>query len=403
MLSASKYQNLLFEQASTLGISSLSEQEITTSFSNYQAIVAAIETSDDSSISFAEFVDLALYQPLYGYYVSGKEVLGDAGDFITAPEISPLFGYALLESIKTTLKQSAGHIYEFGGGSGKLAKAILEYAHNSNIPIESYNIIEVSPALIDTQKNTLATINDITNQPVEINWCEQLPDEIDGCVIANEVLDAIACHRVKKHNSTILENRIVLEQGILTSTWLPPRSPEVIEWLSNHHDKLDWQDNNIVEIAPWRSAWLKTVSDKLRHGAMVFIDYGYSADQFFHQQRVAGTVKCFIRQTSNDHYLSLLGLQDITSHVNFSELSLAAEQAGLTLTGFTEQGQWIIESGVLNFKMSDSLVERTEQAYAIQQLTMPQNMGEIVKVIAFSRQLPDNAQPKISSRLVSRL
>ena len=120
----------------------------------------------------------------------------------------------------------------------------------------------------------------------------------------------------------ILENRIINENGQLVSAWRTPVSDEVVEWLDLNRDKVNWHEGNIVEISPWRNAWLKTIAEKLSSGAIVLSDYGYVADHFFHPQRTSGTVKCFARQTSNDKYLSLVGLQDITSHVNFSEILL---------------------------------------------------------------------------------
>ena len=158
MLSESAYLELLTEQSEQIAVSGLSAEEIATSLANYQTIIKSVEASPTWSISFAEFVNLALYQPGHGYYVSGKPVIGQSGDFITAPEISPLFGQALLETIKPSLLASGGHIYEFGGGTGKLARSVIGYCLDNNIAIESYNIIEVSPAFIDIQQQTLQSI-----------------------------------------------------------------------------------------------------------------------------------------------------------------------------------------------------------------------------------------------------
>lgn len=396
----SDYQSMIKAQCESLDLPLPSNEELEVSFDNFQAICEHINRSSRQCISSADFIKMALYLPGSGYYVAGKPILGESGDFITAPEISSIFSRAIAEVIRPTLTELNGVIVEFGAGTGALAEVLM---HCLNNEIKEYVIMEVSPALRMTQQARLHSI--AKNLSIKLRWIDsigQLPKQ--AMVFANEVLDAIPSYCFRINSNEFEELAVTLQDGHFSCIWRPVFSDDLQQWLQQHADKHDWQPDVMYEAAPWRSSWLASIARQMTQCAMLLIDYGYGADEFYHQQRQQGSLQCFYRHRRHNKFHYLTGLQDITSHVNFSELSFTADEDGLQVSGFTSQAQLMLQSGVLEqLQLSDDLTGRLKLSQALQKLMMPGEMGETIKAIAFTKGISENARPKLSSELLTRL
>ncbi len=399
-LSFSQYQQLIQTQCDLLALALPSPSELKIGHHNHQIILQAIDAADDNKISFAEFVNLALYHPTSGYYTSGKAILGADGDFITAPEISDVFSLAMARSIAPALAEVGGHVIEFGAGSGAMASTLLKALGDD---IRSYTIVEVSPSLRARQEETFRA-QQLNYQSV-VNWITEFPKQpVDAVVLGNELLDAIPPHRLQWRAEGFVEEFIVANESSFQSTWQAVSSDALLDWLALHKDKVHWQEGVIYEASPWRGGWLKSVAEMLNKGLVLLMDYGYHADDFFSGERTKGTVNCFYRHHSHSEYLYLTGLQDITSHVNFSELCFVAESAGLTFEAYSTQTDLILQSGVLQqLESIDDTARRLRLSQALQKLMLPGQMGSLIKAIAFSRNIGQNAASHLPKQLNSRL
>ena len=397
----SDYQTIIQRQCEQLKVAMPDESELQFGFHNHQALAAEIKNSPHQALSYADFVQLAQYHPESGYYSSGRIPFGQTGDFTTAPELSNVFSQAVAETIAPTLDAVNGRVIEFGAGSGKMAAEMITQLGDR---IQQYCIVEVSAALKQLQKETLQQQGIDCEQTVR--WLTQLPEQpVTATVIGNELLDAIPAHRFKVDlQGEFFEQMITLQDDEFAVAWQPVISEVLQLWLQQHRDKVDWQADVIYEASPWRSGWVNSVSDLLSSGSIVLLDYGYAAEEFFNPDRTSGTVQCFYRHQQHEQFFWLTGLQDITSHVNFSELCMAFESNGFELSGFTNQADLLLNSGVLEQLPADrDLVAQARLSQSLQKLMMPGEMGEVVKAIAFSKNIAQNAQPKISSLLASRL
>lgn len=399
-LSFAKYQQLIQNQCDSLTVAVPTESELKFGYENHRAILQAIDAAGEKKISFSDFVNLALYHPTSGYYTSGKTVLGADGDFITAPEISDVFSLAVARSIAPAVTEVGGHIIEFGAGSGAMAATLLKFF---GAEIQSYTIVEISPSLRARQEETLRQ-QQLNYQSV-VNWITELPEQpVDAVVLGNELLDAIPAHRFQWRPEGFFEEFIVARESTFQSTWQAVSSGALLQWLALHQDKVDWHEGCVYEASPWRNGWVNSVAALLNRGMVLLLDYGYHADDFFSGERTKGTVNCFYRHHSHSEYRYLTGLQDVTSHVNFSELCFAAESAGLTLEAYATQTDLILQSGVLQqLETIDDTAKRLKLSQALQQLMMPGQMGSLIKAIAFSRNIGQNAASNIPKQLNSRL
>lgn len=344
-------------------------------------IRAQIESAD-GWISFARYMELALYAPQLGYYSAGAHKFGAGGDFVTAPELTPLFGQTLANPVVDLMQASRPSVLELGAGSGQLAADLMtELLHRQQLP-EQYAILDLSSDLRERQQATLrARLPQLFNRFV---WLDELPHNFAGVVIANEVLDAMPVHLVRWQESEICERGVSLDAaGFLQ--WAE-RSAHGLVLDSALH--LPVAPPYVSEINLAATAWVKAWSERLAHGALLLIDYGFPRAEYYHPQRSQGTLMCHYRHHTHTDPLWLPGLNDITAHVDFTAVAEAAAASGLTLGGYTSQASFLMNCGLLELLArcgdSDSVVY-VKAAAAVQKLISPAEMGEMFKVMALTR------------------
>ncbi len=334
-------------------------------------------------IPFSRFMELALYAPGLGYYSAGARKFGAAGDFVTAPEISPLFGRTLARQIAEIMVHSTPHIIELGAGSGQLAVDVLgELERQACLP-ERYDILEVSADLRQRQQALLQQhLPHLINR---VHWLDALPDSISGVVVANEVLDALPVHLLRWKDGRIFE-RGVASEGDHVFVW-QERLLEIPALLAIAQ-QIVVPDDTLSEISLAARGLVSSLSERLRQGVLLFIDYGFGAREYYHEQRVCGTLMCHYRHHAHDDPFFLPGLQDITAHVDFTAAAEAAIDAGLHLYGYTTQAHFLINCGITDLLAQtdpESVRDYLPLSAQLQKLTSPAEMGELFKVIALGK------------------
>jgi SAM-dependent MidA family methyltransferase len=332
-------------------------------------------------IGFARFMDLALYAPGLGYYVAGAAKLGGEGDFVTAPEVSPLFGRTLARQVAQLLERSAGQVLELGAGSGTMAADVLGELQNIDRLPQRYLILETSPQLVERQQRTLQERHPALKDRIE--WISALPENFDGVVIANEVLDALPVHLVAWRQDGLYERGVGWKDGFV---WLERPLPPGT--LRSAADAIGAQADYVSEIPLVAPALVRSLSAALRKGALLLIDYGFGRREYYHPQRSLGTLMCHYRHRAHDDPFFLPGLQDLTAHVDFTAIAEAGIDAGLNILGYTTQAQFLINSGItqlLEQYSEDAAAPRFALTAGVQKLLSPAEMGELCKVIALGR------------------
>ena len=335
-------------------------------------------------ISFARYMELALYAPGLGYYTAGAHKLGAAGDFITAPELSPLFGRTVARQVAEIIASSAPHVLELGAGSGKLAADMLgELERLGSLP-DSYSILEVSADLRARQQALLQ--KRLPQLADRVHWLDALPETFSGAIVANEVLDALPVHLVRWQDSALNEIGVAwTEHGFI---WQEHAITDVT--LRQAAQQISVPDNYTSEICLAARGLVNSLASRLTQGAMLFIDYGFGAREYYHPQRSSGTLMCHYRHFAHDDPFYLPGLQDITAHVNFTDIAECGIDAGLDLMGYTTQAFFLINCGItelLQDTSPENLREYLPLSAQLQKLTSPAEMGELFKVIAFGKKL----------------
>jgi SAM-dependent MidA family methyltransferase len=333
-------------------------------------------------IPFSRYMELALYAPGLGYYTAGSHKIGSAGDFVTAPEMTPLFGVTLAQQLAELLPQTGGTIYEFGAGSGRLAADLLHELQRIECLPSRYCIIDLSPDLIERQQQTLASAHPQLMERIE--WLSQLPEELDGIVIGNEVLDAMPCELI--HWSPEPLQRGVRENGNGFSWQDRPIHDLHLRQQAGHAGI--HSGDYLSEINLNNQAFIQTLAMQMKRGAILLIDYGFPQHEYYHPQRSQGTLIGHYRHHTVDDPFYLPGLTDLTCHVNFTSLAQTGIDAGLDLIGYTSQAQFLINCGITEaLQTLDPADIKTwaPQAGAVQKLLSPAEMGELFKVIGFSR------------------
>ena len=322
-------------------------------------------------ISFARYMELALYEPGLGYYVSGARKLGAGGDFVTAPELSPLFGRTLARQVAQLL-QPGEAILEFGAGSGALARTVLR---DLAVP---YFILETSPELKQRQQETLGS---------SVQWIDRLPGRFRGVMIANEVVDAMPVHALAWTRAGILERGVCANEGQLA--WSDrPAEGSILDHVNSLEIEIPPSGRYESEFALFARAWMRSLGRFLERGAILVIDYGFPAREYFHPQRSMGTLACHYRHRVHDDPFYLPGLQDVTAHVDFSALARAAADAGLEVLGYANQAQFLVNCGITELLAEENPADAKAylpQAAAAQKLLSPAEMGELFKVLAVGR------------------
>lgn len=336
-------------------------------------------------ISFSRYMELALYAPGLGYYSAGTKKFGAAGDFVTAPEISPLFARTLARQVAQVLATTGGDVLELGAGTGRLAaQLLLELQQLDTLP-RSYLILEVSAHLRVVQQETLAA-----SLPVDllsrVEWLDALPDAFIGLVLGNEVLDALPVHIVAWRDSGVFERGVAWDDGRLVWQERALTDGALLE----NAQQLALPPGYISEICLAAFALIASLARMLQRGALLFVDYGFPRREYYHPQRASGTLMCHYRQHAHDDPLFQPGLQDITAHVDFTAVAEAGESHGLELIGYTTQAQFLINCGIIDLLSAVSPADMAAYlpyASQAQKLLSPSEMGELFKVIAFGKNL----------------
>ncbi len=334
-------------------------------------------------ISFAEFMALALYAPDLGYYNTQTPKFGKEGDFITAPEISPLFAQCVAEPFIQVLKKiPEGSILELGAGSGIFAKNILlALAAAKQLP-EQYYILEISPALREQQKKLLSTCDETIFSRVV--WINQHPENFSGVIFANELFDALSVHCFAIENG-IKERCVAWENNQFVFISTEP----TIE-LTKKITPLNLPEGYRSEINFTSEEKIQTIARSLKQGVFLIMDYGYGRNEYYHPDRSCGTLMCFYQHHRHDNPFVHVGLQDITAHVDFTSIAENATACGMSLLGYTTQAAFLMDCGLLEKPFSSlSEIERIHQTQGIKKLILPSEMGEIVKVMAVSKNFSD--------------
>ena len=322
-------------------------------------------------ISFARYMELALHEPGLGYYAGGSRKLGAGGDFVTAPEISPLFGRALARQVAQLLEPGEA-VLEFGAGSGALAETLLA---DLSCP---YFILETSPELRDRQQQRLGG---------DVRWLDHLPQKFRGVMLANEVVDAMPVHALAWTRAGLVERGVCANEGQLAwSDRAADRS--IVAGARDIAIGIPPSGRYESELALFARAWMRSLGRLLERGALLVIDYGFPQREYFHPQRSMGTLACHYRHHVHGDPFYLPGLQDITAHVDFSALARAAAEGGLEVLGFAHQAQFLINCGITDLLAEIDPADTKRflpAASALQKLLSPAEMGELFKVLAVGK------------------
>lgn len=350
--------------------------------------IAAEIARHDGAISFTRFMELALYAPDLGYYSGGAAKLGAPGDFVTAPEISSLFGAALARVVAPLMAQSAPAILEFGAGTGKLARDVLTALAAEGVQVASYAIMELSGELRARQQEALKDFP-------QVRWLDDFPDAFDGVVLANEVLDAMPVALVRKDAGGWRELMVTVEQGEFA---LVPRAPDaaLAAHIARQVPEADLlPDGYLTEVHPVACGFMGSLARMVGKGAAILLDYGFPAHEYYLDQRMGGTLMCHYRHHAHPEPFYLPGLQDITAHVDFTAMALAAQDAGLDVLAYMNQASFLLGAGIGELLLErhdpSDLLRYLPQSNALQKLVSPAEMGELFKVLVVGRgvTLPD--------------
>lgn len=338
-------------------------------------------------IDFAQFMHMALYTPELGYYSGGSKKFGKEGDFITAPEITALFGQTLAIQVEQVLSQLANpEIIELGAGTGKLAGDLLLALEKLEQLPRRYYILEVSNHLRQIQQETLQK-QLAPHLMQKIVWLEALPEAFTGVVLANEVLDAIPVHLVAATAKGLHERGVTLQSDEFVWQDKPLVNHGLIDLTIDYPMPQDY----LTEFCPAANGLIASLASTLKQGAIIMIDYGFAAAEYYHPQRNQGTLMCHYQHYAHSNPLIYIGLQDITAHVNFTAIAQTALDNGLQVAGFTTQAQFLINCGItelLNQVPAEDMAQYLPLVSAVQKLMSPAEMGDLFKVIALTKELP---------------
>ncbi len=350
------------------------------------ALIRADIAAHGGWIPFARYMELALYAPGLGYYTAGARKLGREGDFVTAPEMTPLFGQTLARQAAEVLESGADQIIEIGAGSGALAASLLAELEKLGRLPRNYYILEVSPDLRERERDLLAA--KVPHLLETVAWLNRLPTLYSGLIVANEVLDAMPVHVVRGADAGVEEGGVALKDGALAWEFRLAGAE-----LRAAAEALGLPAGYRSEIQLVACGFVRTLAQALARGVILLVDYGFPAHEYYHAQRGDGTLMCHYRHRAHADPFFLPGLQDITSHIDFSAVARAGREAGLELLGYTGQANFLINCGITDIMLRispEDVRAYAPQAAAAQQLLSPSEMGELFKVIAFGK---DYAQP----------
>ena len=329
-------------------------------------------------IPFDRYMQLVLYTPQLGYYAASARKFGDSasgGDFVTAPEISPLFAQALAQQIAQLFEQVPARIVEFGAGSGVLARDLMAELARRGVGLESYSIVEVSSDLADRQRTRL--------QGLPVNWLRAPPDAFEGVMLANEVLDVMPVKLFVKRGNMTFERGVVNRHGAGFAFDERRADEDLAAAVAAIEAEQDaFPDGYASEVNLTAEGWMRSSGQWLALGALLVIDYGFPRREYYHPQRLMGTVMCHFRHHAHSDPLWMAGLNDVTAHVDFSAMASAAHASGLDVMGYTSQAHFLLNCGVLDQLQTQHTARNSA---ALHRLVSEAEMGELVKVLVVGR------------------
>ena len=342
--------------------------------------------SNDGWISFDRFMELALYDPEFGYYTGSLRKFGEKGDFVTASEISSFFAKTLSIQFKEIFRSLDKNIIEIGAGSGKFALEVIQSLDSENI--DHYFILEISHSLRKHQYDLL-----IKHLPPhlfsKVLWIDEIPQEYRGIVFCNELLDALPVDLIKKVSGVYCQKGVGLENDLFI--W---KDKPIIDLTIYDHINLEsLPDDYLIEDAIHIKSWINKINESIAKGVVIIIDYGFNHSEYFHEQRSQGTLMCHFKHHAHDNPLIQVGIQDITSHVNFSYVAREASNIGLNINGFISQANFLINCGILELlekvNIEDSALYM-KSVSEIQKLLSPSEMGDLFKVMIIEKSMDIN-------------
>ncbi len=359
-----------------------------------QKIMAEI-ASKGGWMPFSRYMEMALYEPSMGYYSAGSHKLGAGGDFTTAPELSPLFGAAIVETLLPILEglKAQGlpaQIMEFGAGTGKLAESILTRLHDLDFDLDHYDIIEISPDLAQRQEERLKQVIEKLALSTQCHWLSSLPNNFKGIILANEVIDAIPCDAIIFQNGFWYQQGVAVIDGKLAwSTGQPVEQSLLPETLLTGN----FSEGYVTELHAPANAWMRHVAKQLDTGLFLTFDYGFPESEYYHAQRLEGTLMAHHRHHAIQDPFHLPGLCDLTTHVEWSQIALSALEEKVDDVYLSNQASYLLDAGIGDIALEIGDPGNPEIflpiSNSLQKLLSEAEMGELFKVFAFSKKLSD--------------
>ncbi len=358
-----------------------------------KAKIASQIASHGGWVPFSRYMEMALYEPGMGYYSAGAHKLGAGGDFTTAPELSPLFGAAICSTLIPVLeglqrKGLPAQILEFGAGTGKLATSILTRLQDLGFTLDSYSIIEISPDLAQRQKERIQKTVKELDIPTQCEWLSELPKNFSGVILANEVIDAIPCDTIIYQNGFWYSHGIAFENNKLTwKTGSPVEQSLLPETLLTSN----FPEGYVTELHTPAIAWMHQVAKHLDSGLFLTFDYGFPESEYYHSQRIEGTLMAHYRHHAIQDPFYLPGLCDLTTHVEWSQIARAALAENTDDVYLTNQAAYLLDAGIGDIALEIGDPSNPETFFPIfnslQKLLSEAEMGELFKAFAFSKNL----------------
>ena len=340
------------------------------------------------AIPFSKFMELALYAPGLGYYRSGMQRFGAEGDFVTAPELSPLFSRCVGAQLAEILDNlAAGDVLEIGAGTGTMAAGLLRALEVCDCLPRRYLILEKSPELRALQRTLLR--ESVPHLLDRLRWLTNLPDPpFNGAVIANELLDAMPACRFRVQSRGIGEWFVSSQNGSFAWMLGSPQTPKLETTVTKllRALRVRLATGYVSEVNLEHGPWVHALANLLNEGVILVFDYGYPRNEYYHPQRGAGTLRCYYRHRAHDDPFLNPGEQDISVHVDFTALAETAAEAGLRVAGYTTQAHFLLNTGLTGLiGRIDDASEYRVLSQQVKRLTLPDQMGEAVKVMALTK------------------
>ena len=357
--------------------------------------IATEIASQGGWIAFSRYMEMALYEPGMGYYSAGAHKLGAGGDFTTAPELSPLFGAAIVSAILPVLEGLKAQglpakILEFGAGTGKLAESILTRLNDLGFQLDGYDIIEISPDLTQRQQERLHKLTAELELSTKCSWLSSLSENFKGVILANEVIDAIPCDAIIYQNGfwywygvSFAEDKYFWKTGKPVEQALLPES-----LLSGN-----FSEGYITELHPQANAWIRQIAKQLDAGLFLTFDYGFPESEYYHPQRIEGTLMAHHRHHAIQDPFYLPGLCDLTTHVEWAQIARSALAENVDDVYLTNQAAFLLDAGIGDIALEIGDPSNPETflpiSNSLQKLLSEAEMGELFKAFAFSKKLDD--------------